>query len=427
MPWDSFREGAFYAYDDDIAFLDETYDVVYETRTDDGGISWENIVVNDTHWESILDNLPLWIGSDTSVYAIEGYTLEVAPNHTRSYGDLTMMRAIVDDVADSLGISQLDDDVRGMLEDEVSDIDREMANMMIYMGEIKTVDRHTNGNMVEMSIMVQAVYDEDGLLMGAFLFGQYGDCIGCAGEPGGRFRVFDGLGWMVTLERAETNLPPAECRQVFLGGDDVLVREMPETTNLSAICPPVSDFHSSYEIIRQGVTVGWGGGQIVVIDDMPSNISDLDADIAFLDITLSEVILPAFTYSGDFPMGGEHGELTYHASNHSSAYGVTYTERTQINALGQLIEVLVYEGEGTNTITITSPIGAGTLNRAEQHRYYVDAQSGLIIQHETEAMYTSCDTICEGAMGDFYDSLIGQTRHRTMTLIDTNQPIGTCP
>jgi hypothetical protein len=427
MPWDAFRQGAFYAYDDDIPFLDEEYDVIYETHVDSGDVWWESIITNDTHWESILDRLPLWIDFDTPIYTVEGYTLDVAPNHTRTYSDLQMMRVLIRDFADSMGIDQLEDDMRQMLEDEADDIDREMENMHVYSGELKTVDRHTNSNVVEMTIMVQAVYDEDGLLMGAFLVGEYGDCIGCAGELGGRFRVFDGLGWMVTLERTQTNLPPAQCRQAFFGAADTTTPEMavPQTAT-SALCPPLPDFYGTYETTREGVAIGWGGGQVLTIDDMPSQVYDQQANTAFLDISGMTASIPAYTFEGDFPMGGEYGDMIYHASNIQEAYTVTRTGEETMSIMGQNVTVLVYEGERQTSIAITSPIMSGTLNRTEQHRYYVDAQSGLILKSEIEGLYTTCN-ICNGQIGDYHNAIVGHTYYETMTLINTNQPLGTCP
>lgn len=420
MPWDAFGQGAFYAYTDEIPFLERVFDTVFEARMDDGETRFENTTPSNAHWQSILDHLPLWVDVGVSTYDIAGYSVEVSANHTRVFESAELSRVTTDSLLDFLpdGAS-LDADMQDFLKEEA----QELAQEVIYMAEIRTTDWHTNGNQVETTVRVQAVYDEHGLLMGAFIGAEYGNCIGCGGEAGVTSSFAAGLGWMSFVERTQAYPPPDECRPVLFGED---ISKTQEAAPLSAtICPPVADFYATYDESREGVDVGWGGGQIVAIDGRTFT-SERGTDTAFIDITAGSVVIPAFTYGDHFPLGGEHAaEATYYAELTQNAYTITWTGSDTVDIDGLGVNVLVYEGERLTTITIESSVMSGALNMTQQHRYEIDAVSGLILRTIIETSYTDCN-ICSGSLGDYHGEIVGQTRRDVIELVETNQPLGVC-
>lgn len=423
MPWDAFGRGAFDAFTDEIPFFENTFDTVFETRMDDEDTWFENTVSGDAHWQSVIDHLPLWVDIHTPIYDIPGYSVEVAADHTRTFEAAELSRATPESLLGSLSIdSSMDPEIQSFLEEEAE----ELAQEVVYIAEIKTTDQHTNGNHVETIVLVQAVYDEHGLLMGVFVKAEYGNCVGCAGEAGVTSSIAAGLGWMGFIERTQAYPPPDECRPVLFAEDasDTSTGAPPDEVP-ATICAPVPDFYATYDERREGVEVGWGGGQVVAIDAQ-SHTHERGADTAFIDITADSIAMPAFTYGDHFPFGGEHGaEATYYAELTQGDYTITRTGSTAVEVAGEGVDALVYEGERLTTITIESQVMSGTLNMTQHYRHEVDAASGLLLREVVETTYMNCN-ICSGSIGDYHGEIVGQTRRDVVELVETNQPLGIC-
>lgn len=420
MPWSAFAQGAFHAFSQDgvwagdIPIFEHTSEVQFEARVDGNDVEWENVASGQTHWDSILDRLPLWIDSDTLVYEVSGYTVDVAPGHTRTYGDLTLGRATPQDMMDALGADQLDDDIQASLREEADEI----AAEIVYIGELTTIDRHTNGNMAEMHIMVQAVYDGDGLLMGTFLWGQYGDCIGCGGQVGMTQQLGDwGVGWMVFTERTQTSLPPAECRQLFFAEDVAMT-----PTILTGVT-------ATYRERREGVSFAWGDGQFIAVSlAVPERLLTYD------DMEISDAMLSRETFDQEainWQRERDAGQTSPFTID--MTYGVDIPAHEwrrvgveTITVAGITLDVVVHESTPTKTLWIQTDSAYGELQIISTRRTYRHIDTGLVVLRTHEDQHVSC-TLCSGVEGDFYDRLLNGTDSYSQELVETNLALDSLP
>lgn len=384
--------------------FDSRLDLAYQARETGNAVVFAPRTAGDSPAQAVMDRLPLWVSFEDQPPVLPAQVITIAPEHTRTFAAAELTRATPELL-------------RANLPGELAIFTALADETITYFADLHITDQHTGGNRLETRVKVVASYDQNGLLMGAVLAAQYGECAGCADQAS----LFGemALGWTGIFQRDATNYPPEDCRLVlFPDGAADQAAALP--------CPPVPEFYATYQREREGVSYAVSGVQLSLLEgeyaSAPLSDRSLPVEEAFLDISAATLAITERATSFE----GATGEgSTFRFTTRAAAHTLQRTGEQTLTIAGRAVPALVYSGTYQRVGTLDSPLAAGALEMRVTDTHYLDAQSGLLLETESSVEYVACE-VCAGELGDYHAAIVGQQERTVTRLAETNQPLGIC-